>query len=336
MYLLRAGAIEKIDLLIRQHGHNPNEILAEANLSSTLLRDPETLISYKKLADFLDYCAVLCNDPLFGIHLAQLQSSLVLGELASLLTQQRTIQEAIAFAQKYIYLHARGVQFETVIVDDRFEIHFSFDFTNPTGLKHLTQMSVGQQFAYVNALLSGQKKQIKIHLNQSIDDSLRSALGEYKDNMICESHFNGTSFPVAWLNVELNRNSEALDLYFKNRISALNDRYPNDLPAQVRYLCSNLLATGGCTIEAIAAALDLHPRVLQRRLQKQKLSFRSLLQNVRQLRAEQYLRNSQISVTNIALNLGYAETAIFSRNFKAWTGISPLKWRDQVNAQCES
>ena len=179
MHLLRAGAIENIDRLIRQHGLNPNEVLVEANLSSALLREPETLVSYKKLADFLDYCAVLCNDPLFGIHLAQIQTPLVLGELASLLTQQRTIKEAITFAQKYIYLHARGIQFETAINGDRVEIHFSFDFTNPTGLKHLAQMIVGQQFEYVSALVPGQNSQIKIHLDQTIDDALLSELGEY-------------------------------------------------------------------------------------------------------------------------------------------------------------
>lgn len=331
MHLLRSGAIENIERLIRQKGHNPNEVLAEANLSSALLREPETLISYEKLADFLDYCAVICDDPLFGIHLAQIQSPMVLGELALLLTQQRTIRETLEFAQRYIFLHAQGLQFEHVEVGDRIEIQFVFDFTNQSGLKQLTQMSVGQQFEYARSLVPGQKERIKIHFTQTINPSLEHALGDYKGFVVSGSHFDGISCPINWLDVELSRNNQALDLYFQNRISALNKHYPNDLPSQVRYICSNLLATGECTLEAVAAALDLQPRTLQRRLKKQGLSFRTQLQKVRQLRAEQYLSNSQIPITEIALNLGYAETAIFSRNFKEWTGMSPLKWRAVSN-----
>lgn len=328
MHLLRAGAIENIEWLIRQNGHNPNEVLAEASLSSALLREPETLISYPKLADFLDYCAIICDDPLFGIHLAQIQSPLVLGEFASLLTQQRTLKDALEFAQKYIFLHAQGLQFEHSIAGERIEIRFVFDFTNNTGLKQLTQMSVGQQFEYAYSLSPGQNDRLQMHFTQTILTELEDALGEYKRHVVSNSHFDGISFPVSWLNVELSRDNTALDQYFQNRISALNERYPNDLASQVRYLCSNLLATGECSLESVAAALDLQPRALQRRLQKQGLSFRSQLQKVRQLRAEQYLRNSQMPITEIALNLGYAETAIFSRNFKEWSGLSPLKWRD--------
>lgn len=329
MYLIRAGAIENIEWLIRKTGLNPNEVLAEANLSSALLREPETLISYQTLADFLDYCAVLCDDSLFGFHLTQIQSPLVLGELASLLAQQRTIRAAFDFAEQYIYLHAKGVHLQTVLLEDRVEIQLAFDFSNNSGLKQLVQLSVGQQFEYAIAMAPDQKQNIKMHLTQSIDQKDLEALNHYKENVISGSHFDGISCPISWLDIELVRNNIALDQYVQNRIAAMNERYPNDLPSQVRYLCSNLMASGECTIKSVSHALGTQPRTLQRKLKKQGLNFRILLQKVRQLRAEQYLRDSRMNVTDIALNVGYSETAVFSRNFKMWTGLSPLAWRDK-------
>jgi AraC-like DNA-binding protein len=75
--------------------------------------------------------------------------------------------------------------------------------------------------------------------------------------------------------------------------------------------------------------------VLQKRLQQQGVSFRQLLQTTRREIAQQLLQHGHISVTDLALNLGYAEVSIFSRHFKQWTGHSPRQWR-QLNAPVKS
>lgn len=327
MYLSRAGAIENIESLIRQKGHNPNELLKAVHLRSAFLRDPEVLISYTKLANLLDYCAIVCEDPLFGIHLAQMQSPLVLGELATLLIQQPTLRKALSFSQAYIFLHAQGLQFEIAEREGRIDVRLVFNFTNDCGLKQLIQLSVSQQFEYTCFLMAGGKESIEIHLIQRIQTDLNSALGRYNKNIISGSHFNGVSFPASWMDVELGRNTQLLDHYLNKRIAALNEQYPEDLPSQVRYLCSNLMVTGECTLEKIAEALDFQPRSLQRKLKRNGSSFSKELQTVRYIRARQYLRDTHMPVTDIALNLGYAESAVFCRNFKKWSGVSPRVWR---------
>ena len=81
--------------------------------------------------------------------------------------------------------------------------------------------------------------------------------------------------------------------------------------------------------------MDVQPRVLQKRLAQQNSGYSKLLRETRQQIAEQYLANNSMSVTDLALNLGYAEVAVFSRHFKQWTGESPRQWqqrRAQKNA----
>lgn len=328
MYLIRAGAIEKIDWLIQQKGHNPHELLADRGFSTALLRDAELLLSYEKVADLLDYCAFVCDDPLFGFHLAQIQSPLVLGEFVMLLSQQKKIGDALAFAQKYIYFHARGLRFKQVVEAQTLQLQCEFDFSNLSGLQQLIQLTLGQQYECARALSPDYQSKIKIHLNQPLSDDEQSDLNHYQQRLVTGSHFNGLSYPINWVEVDLTRSNVAAEGYFQTRLTALNKRYPDDLVGQVRYLCSNLLALGECHIDVVASALNLNTRTLQRRLLRQELKFRDIVQNVRYLKAEQYLRSTRLSVTDIALNLGYAETAIFSRNFKSWSGHSPLKWRE--------
>lgn len=75
--------------------------------------------------------------------------------------------------------------------------------------------------------------------------------------------------------------------------------------------------------DSIAAQLNLSSRSFRRKLMEEGTSFRSLLQNARQARARVILQGSDIPLSIAAEQLGYSDTATFSRAFKDWTGVSP-------------
>lgn len=79
-----------------------------------------------------------------------------------------------------------------------------------------------------------------------------------------------------------------------------------------------------------AAALALHPRTLQRKLQAEGLSFGSLLRDYRLAQAQQYLQQPSLDIESISLKLGFQDRHAFSHAFKQWTGLSPMAWRQQT------
>ena len=144
-----------------------------------------------------------------------------------------------------------------------------------------------------------------------------------------DSTFDGNQFPTSWLSRKQDLDPDSLRDYFQRHVQLLEGVYHDDLPARLKYLLSNALASGDCTIARMAASLNLHPRVLQKRLQSEGTSFTRLLRETRQDIACQHLQHDNIAITDLALKLGYAEVAIFSRHFKRWTGLSPRQWRQQ-------
>jgi len=66
---------------------------------------------------------------------------------------------------------------------------------------------------------------------------------------------------------------------------------------------------------------------LQRCLRQEGLTYRDLLALVRSVRAKALLRETELSITEVAFVLGYSDHANFTRAFNRWAGCSPADFR---------
>jgi AraC-like DNA-binding protein len=107
-------------------------------------------------------------------------------------------------------------------------------------------------------------------------------------------------------------------------------RAPSDLSirGRTRAAVAGLVAQGEPDIGRVARALATSDRSLQRRLQEEGTSFREVVDDTRQELAMGYLGDRQLSVSEVAYLLGYAESSAFVRAFKRWTGKTPGEARD--------
>ena len=92
---------------------------------------------------------------------------------------------------------------------------------------------------------------------------------------------------------------------------------------------SRLLPSETLNVELIAAELGLSKRTLQRRLEEKQTKFKDVLMEVRERQAKRFLRDSHLSMTEIAFLLGYNSSATFSTAFKGWTNMTPSEYREQ-------
>jgi AraC-like DNA-binding protein len=83
----------------------------------------------------------------------------------------------------------------------------------------------------------------------------------------------------------------------------------------------------GQGIERMAAALALHPRTLQRRLQEAGQSYGELQSRARFHKAADWLQAEGLSIEAISERLGFSDRRSFTRAFTRWAGISPSAFR---------
>ena len=106
--------------------------------------------------------------------------------------------------------------------------------------------------------------------------------------------------------------------------------FDGSLPGRVRRAL--ISDEGFRSVDEVASALALSERTLKRRLAEHGLSFSTLLQEERQLRALQLLRSTALSLDEVAERLGYSSVSSFSRAFTRWTDQTPGAYRRSLPA----
>ncbi|PPE74608.1 AraC family transcriptional regulator [Solimonas fluminis] len=81
------------------------------------------------------------------------------------------------------------------------------------------------------------------------------------------------------------------------------------------------------SLEDVAQQLAMAPRSLRRRLEEEGSSFRDLMEAERKQAAVQLLEGTEMKIDEMALQLGYGDTASFTRAFRRWFGKAPGEYR---------
>jgi AraC-like DNA-binding protein len=87
------------------------------------------------------------------------------------------------------------------------------------------------------------------------------------------------------------------------------------------------------SLEDVAAHFDTPERTLRRKLHDEGTSFRKILDQLRAEVAIKYLRDTQMTIDDIAFALGFSETANFRHAFHRWKRASPREFRQTLQVE---
>lgn len=109
----------------------------------------------------------------------------------------------------------------------------------------------------------------------------------------------------------------------------------NGLDRSLHQLLPKLLSEGHSRLEQVAERLHLSPRTLQRRLAERGLTWQAWLDRSREELALHYLQDTGLTLSDIALLLGFSEQSAFTRAYRRWTGTTPGQARStHSNRHC--
>lgn len=325
----RASTLGPIAKVIASAGGSPKRVFACADLPFSLLDTPEVFVPLRDHFNLLLQSANEMGDELFAARLGQLVSVSDLGTYGKWVVQAPTLLESLNRANRSL---AHLLQSATVLSlrCDGDRAIWSYDSKDSASegrqqnemlalcfMVELARAYLGEAWVPERVLIGGRPVHDRSALEQLIrtNASFHDGAGSlvFHRRLLASRRPPDASRPTP------------IDLG-----SALGVPNPDNLHDIVNALIELELTERLPTIAWVAGKLDISERTLQRKLDAAGTRFTHLVDSAVQRRAFDLLQDASLSVTNVALALGYSDAAHFSRAFKRWVGMSPQVWRESA------
>jgi len=309
--------------------------LRAAGLRASDIADPDRFADLEKMLLLQDAAAREVGDDTLGLTLALTYSANRLGVLAYALLNAPTVGVALNNLVRYSHTLLQGVR---VVVEVRgAECTSGYDI--PVGDRELRRQNAEGasviSLELMRRMLGPDWRPARVEFGHRRPADVSAHERVFGAPLRFEAEH---SFALVFPTSDLDRPVLGAD----TRILPIVKRYLDDFPApgdgdgwpgEVRALIAKGVGNGHPRMERIARQLGLSGRTLQRRLAERGLVWKSLVEEVRRDLALRYLRDADLSLTEIALLLGYSDLSAFDRAFRRWLGTTPAEQRRRLRAE---
>jgi AraC-like DNA-binding protein len=326
---VRIGPIRAVPDILRSLGQDPAVVLGEIGIDPSLFDDPDNLISFAARGRILSHCAAKSGCRHFGLLVGErsgLQGFGIVGLLAKYSTDVGTaLQRLVGF----LHLHVRGARAALSVEGDRATLRYDILLTDVEGVDQLGDGAVATMFKILRGLCGTDWRPVDIRIAHPTPSDLKPYRRYFGVAPTFDAAEYAVVFEAIWLNRPVAEGDAELVRLLQRHILMLGAKYEGNLVAQVRAVLRGAILAGHAGEEQIAALFSLPKRTMHRRLVAEGTRFREIDAECRYDIARQLLEHSALAMAEIAAALGYAETSVFTRAFRRWSGTTPTLWRER-------
>ncbi len=334
-----ADLIRQVLTFAREHGLDVDQLMAQHAIGLETLPGEPAYISGQLVERLLAIGMPLMPDPLPGLFAGKAQMGALFG-LAGFLVQTAStvgaVLETITHVEPLI-----GDTGNTRLCYEPGEAHIVWDchFTNAYVRHHVADF-IFCVYSWGISLTnrSGADLIRSVHF-QHAPPSDPALVERYIEMFGCPVYFdqaeNRIILPASVLDLPLPSADPALHEVLKMHAKKVLEERKNDvsLANLARSRLHQLINQGTASKENLADALHMSGRTLQRKLQEAGTSYRELFDELRLERARMLLRDSSITVQQVAEHAGFDEHNSFTRWFRQQTGAAPSEYRQRLTAE---
>ncbi len=328
---VRAVSLTNYAEVARFVGLDPYAMLRDIRIAPEALVDPETRLPAQAVVDLFAMSAERSGCASFGLLMAECRTFASLGPVSLLLEHQPTVRAMIEAMIRFARHLSDILQMS---LDDDGETAF-IGSGAPAGIaeRQVVEYTVAITFRTLAEALRGRWHPDTIYFPHAAPENL----ADHRRVLQCAIQFDAPSSGFACRSKSLdiaNPRSDALMAQYAERLLGLLPLAEVDSPIadRVRHSLYLLIPEGHASVERVAINLGLHPRALQRMIEKEGWSFAPLLNDVRRELAQRYLAVPHHSIAAVSLLTGYSSQSAFSRWFVAEFGERPAVWREDHQA----
>lgn len=320
-----AGLLGYVDIA-RSVGLDPFAMLQERGIKASELEDTEWMISARATIGLLEASAERAGRQDFGVLIASNRSYSHFGPVSLLLQHLETPREVVNAIVEFRHLLGDTV---TIGIEDRDDVALVklSPLIDELGFQ-LMSMCVATAYRVLSDSSGGLWQPECVHFMSPRPADTTSFTRFFRTDLEFGSTFDGFSCPPRALAVRNSLADSVMARHARNLLKLMRGgSHQEKTLDHTKYSISLLMGSGQATLAGVAANLGISQRSLQRALENEGSSFAGLLNETRRQFAVRFLRESSLSVGEIATMVGYACSSSFSRWFANEFNETPLAFR---------
>ena len=311
---------------------NTQELIARAGIPAELLQGDNGRVKGLRFQALLKHLISMADDPILGLNSSQYVQAQSYNLLGAITLNCETIGDAIDRIPPFERLV--GDMGTTTIQKNQRALTLTWHCAYPDPAVRLEMidnvLASWTQFARWLAQQQASAREVQL-CRQAPLAHIRK---RYEQIFGCTVLFGQTENRIvldpAILSIPLQRRTaiplNQLEGHARSQLSNLrieNEAFAEQVARSIRAH----LQMGSVRKELIAQEFNVSQRSIQRKLEKEGVSYQTLLSEARYERALELLLHSSLSIDDIAHNVGYSDERCFYRSFKGWSGLSPANFR---------
>lgn len=310
-------------------GWDVTAIAREQGIDFAKLDNVNDVIALGQYIGFMEAVAKTFNSPHFGLYAAKKTKLDALGPIGFLFASAPTLQDAIEGLVGYVSAIQGGTTNTLRISGNDAILEYQILGNSIAPRRQDAEYSISINYEHIKNYIKSdfELKEVRFEHQQTGNHAT------YSNHFGCDVFFEQSSnfliFDKSILSIANPSISKKLYPILsahlqnivakKTSIESMTDRV-NDA------LTPNILAKGA-KAQDVATKLGLTSTTIARKLKTETTSFSTLVKRRRVGLAKRLLKHSTTPISHIALQLGYAESASFTRAFKTASGMTPDQFR---------
>lgn len=329
--VVRALSLLGLRELVAEFGGDLDALAREAGLELDDLNEPEKLIPARKAHELVNFAAARLGRKDLGLLWGARSDPSRLGPLYVAVANAQTGRQALELVANFLH-----VNFPTGSVFLKKLPGRPHDFLgvrsylrNPPPLAHFHERRVGSLHVVLKLVCGPGYGPHQVWFSHEQLSSMPAYQRVFGVRPLFGMKENGLVIARSVLDaVRPSANRQVREMavaYLKAHAPAADA----SITAETRYVTEVLMRSSLCTVTEAARVLGLHQRSLQRRLRDEGTSFEEVRDGVRRDMARALLADPSLPITDIGLQLHYANASAFSRSCQRWFGRSPSAERER-------
>ena len=296
--------------------------------------NPKAYIPLCSMRGLFDHSAHLLGERCFGLEVGLEMSPKTFGKWLVFSAQARTLDQAFRRVESTCHHQVTGAR---MYLDRRPLVSF-WRFIAPSSKdcsRHHTDHLIGPMINFIRGKLGSEWNPEWVDVDYPRDVQCHLV----EDMLAVPVHFNAQSLAIAIRTDEIGMAPKSRTSIASHPVitafDVMADRLiesPDETINSIFLVMSLRLIEGLTDIDGTARIVGLSLQQLQRTLRREGTCYRDLLERAKLVRAQSMLKETELTVTEISLSLGYADNTGFSRAFRKMAGSAPIQYRKNIGS----